>query len=308
VKLAQPQAGAFVVRALSALDVELAAAAPRVFEASDAEAIHDLRVALRRLRTLLRLARGVLGRFHADAVRAALGDIQRATGALRDAEVVDELFADLAIETEPFTLWRARRRATERARRRDVLAKLAAGDLDRARALLGALLTLPVNPSRDVDAAKLARRAVRSAEHGVVSHGTVDVSDVTALHELRIAYKRLRYAAEMLKDALPPELFALRERAVLMQKRLGEIHDVDVALDLVRRARSLAPTLQARVLAALRQERLRRVDKYLRALTPPAASHSEISPPSGEPRPDSAGRPVRAERSRSSSRDLSPRR
>jgi len=299
----QPRAGEFVVQALTALDADLAAAAPRVFEASDAEAIHDLRVALRRLRTLLRLARGVLGRFHSDAVRAALGDIQRATGALRDAEVVDELFAELAIDAEPFTSWRARRRTTERARRRDVLAKLASGDLDRARHLLGALLALPVNPSRDVDAAKLARRAVRSAEHGVVSHGTVDVSDVTALHELRIAYKRLRYAAEMLKDALPPELFALRERAVLMQKRLGEIHDVDVALDLARRARSLAPVLQTQVLSALREERLHRVDKYLRALSPSAASHSEKSPPSEEPRLHSADRPTRAERSRSSSRD-----
>jgi CHAD domain-containing protein len=302
-----PRAGEFVVRALTALDAELAAAAPRVFEASDAEAIHDLRVALRRLRTLLRLARGVFGRFHADAVRAALGDIQRATGALRDAEVVDELFAELAIDAEPFTSWRARRRATERARRREVLAKLAAGDLDRARRLLAALLTLPVKPSRDVDAAKLARRAVRSAEHGVVSHGTVDVADVTALHDLRIAYKRLRYATEMLKDALPPMLFALRERAVSMQKRLGEIHDVDVALEITRRARSLTPLLQKRVVAALQEERLRRVEKYLRALTPPVASRSEISPPSEARRPDSAGRPGRAERSRSSSRDPSPR-
>ncbi len=303
-----PRAGTFVVRALTALDVELAAAAPRVFEASDAEAIHDLRVALRRLRTLLRLVRGVLGRFHTDAVRAALGEIQRATGALRDAEVVDEILAGLAIDSQPFELWRARRHALERSRRRAVLAKLAAGDLERARDLLGALLTLPVNPSRDLDAAKLARRAVRSAEHGVVAHGTVDVADVTALHELRIAYKRLRYAVEMLREVLPPELVALRERAVLMQKRLGDIHDVDVAIELVQRARSLAISLQARVLAALRQERERRVDKYLRALTPPAASHSEKSPPSGEPRPDSAYRPRPEGRSRSSSRDLSPRR
>ena len=297
---AAPRAGEFLVRALTTLDAELAAAAPRVFEASDAEAIHDLRVALRRLRTVLRLARDVLGRFHADVVRAALGDIQRATGALRDAEVVDELFAELAIDVEPFTLWRARRRATERARRREVLAKLAAGDLDRARALLGALLVLPVKPSRDVDVTKLARRAVRSAEHGVVSHGTVEVSNVTALHELRIAYKRLRYATEMLKDALPPQLFALRERAVVMQKRLGEIHDVDVAIELVGRARSLAPALQSRVLAALRDERLGRVDKYLGALTPSAASGSEKSRPAQAPRLDSADLPRRAGRSRSS--------
>jgi CHAD domain-containing protein len=303
-----PRAGTFVVQALSALDAELAAAAPRVFEASDADSIHDLRVALRRLRTLLRLVRSVLGRFHTDAVRAALGDIQRATGALRDAEVVDEIFAEIAIDAEPFEHWRARRRAIERSRRRAVLATLAAGDLERARGLLGALLTLPVNPSRDLDAAKLARRAVRSAEHGVVAHGTVAVSDVTALHELRIAYKRLRYAVEMLKDVLPPELVALRERAVVMQKRLGEIHDVDVATELVHRARSLPFPLQARVLAALREERLRRVDKYLRALTPSAVSRSEKSRPSGELRPDSAYRPRPAVRSRSSSRGPSPRR
>src|SRR6202021_2852314 len=80
-----PTAGPFLVDKLPALDARLHAAA------DDGEAVHDVRVALRRTCTVLEVGRPVLGRFHAEEVRLALREVMQAPGALRDAEVLLEL-------------------------------------------------------------------------------------------------------------------------------------------------------------------------------------------------------------------------
>jgi CHAD domain-containing protein len=69
-QLPPPQrVGAFVKTQLDGFRERLAAATERVLSSSDGEAVHDLRVALRRTRTALQLGRDVLGRFRADVVR-----------------------------------------------------------------------------------------------------------------------------------------------------------------------------------------------------------------------------------------------
>jgi CHAD domain-containing protein len=83
------------------------------------------------------------------------------------------------------------------------------------------------------------------------------------LHDLRIAWKELRYACELLAEALPPDVTALAEPAAKMQKRLGEIHDADAALAAVARARSMEPLLRVRLQQALHLRRDRLVDKYV---------------------------------------------
>ncbi len=279
--IARKNAGPFLAAKLRDLDTQLAPTIPRVLASADEEAIHDMRVAMRRTRTLMKLARPVYGRFHADAVRAAFADVMRATGSLRDEEVLEELFANLGIDDVAFTEWRLRRRARERALRRAVLARMGAGELDHARALLAALITLPVRPARDGDVAKLARRWIEDARRGVEALRDVPTSDATRLHDLRIAYKQLRYTAELLAEALPADLAAMARPAAQFQKRLGEIHDADVAIVSIGRARSLAPETQARVRTALDSLRAKRVRKYLEPdVTPSEGSRSGKSRPS----------------------------
>jgi CHAD domain-containing protein len=247
------------------LDAELAGALPRVLASSDDEAIHDLRVAVRRLRTLLKLARPIFGRYHADAVRAAFTVIHRATGTLRDAEVLGETLDAIASDSPAVVAWKMRRSARERSLRRNVIARLRAGDLSRARKLLSALVTLPVVPKRD-----------RPAHDGV------------ALHDLRIAYKELRYSVELLSEALPADLVAMAEPASRFQKRLGEIHDADMALVSLRRARGLDPATRASLLAELEALRAKRVAKYVADMTPraeePEAATTSASIRSGRSR------------------------
>jgi CHAD domain-containing protein len=274
-------AGTLLVRKLRALDAELAAAIPRVLSAkgsqgapdaaADQEAIHDLRVAIRRLRTLLKLARPVFGRHHADAVRAAFTIVHRATGALRDEEVLDETLDGITTDSPAFVGWKLRRRARERSLRRGVLARLRAGDLTRARQLLKSLVTLPIDPKRDRPAGKLARRSVERARRNVEALRDVPTRDAVGLHELRIAYKELRYATELLAPALPSDLAAMAEPAARFQKRLGEIHDADMALATLNRARGLHGAVQAEVRAQLEALREKRVGKYVAEMAPQAS-------------------------------------
>jgi triphosphatase len=260
-------AGPYISKKLRECDEAIRAATPRVMTDADDEAIHDLRVAIRRLRTLLKMSRKLYGRWHADVVRKAFADVQRATGVLRDEEVLEETLAG-AGESPPFVKWLQQRRARERKLRRAVVLRLEHGDLDRARLLLKALLVFPVPPKRDIDLARFARRTVDRARRGVEAKRDVAVEDVAGLHELRIAYKELRYSIELLADALPIDQRAMLEPATVFQKRLGEIHDVDVAIEVIKKTKTLAQDARGEVLGALDALRDRRVKKYLRELDP----------------------------------------
>lgn len=268
----QPRARArtapFLAKRLRALDVELNAAVPRVAKGGDPEAIHDLRVAIRRMRTLLRLARPIYGRFLADSARHALTSVQHATGDLRDEEVLEETLRDLEVQDPSFLAWQNRRRARERRLRRAVVLRLRKGELTRARAMLRGLLAFPVKPARDKDLARFARKCVERARSGVEQRRDVDPDDVVGMHDLRIAYKELRYAAELLADALPIDLRVVAEPAAKFQKRLGEVHDVDVAIVTVGRARGLAPHVRTAALGLLSATRARKIAKYLAEMAP----------------------------------------
>jgi CHAD domain-containing protein len=268
---AGPPAGPYVVKKLRELDVELAASIPRVVESSDDEAIHDLRVAIRRLRTMLKMARPLFGRWHSDVVRKGFAEVMKATGDLRDEEVLEETLDGLSAHPA-FGLWLSARTARERKLRRAVVARIERGELDRARLMLKALLVFPFDPSRNMELSKFARRTVERARRVVEKGRDVPPEDMLGLHALRISYKELRYSIELLAEALPLDSRAMLEPAVVFQKRLGEIHDVDVAHDVLRAARALPPEARDEALASLAKVREKRIGKYLRELDPLGAA------------------------------------
>jgi CHAD domain-containing protein len=260
-------AGPFLVAKLRALETRLRDVAPRVLASGDdAEAVHDLRVALRRTRTVLEVGRPVLGRFHADEVRRALREVMRASGALRDDEVLLELIGSLGVSHPDVQAWLDSRRRRERRLRGALSRALRSGELDRGRGMLEALLAFRVDPRRDRRITKFARRAVERARREVDRRRGARPDDVAALHRLRIAYKRLRYTTETFADALPGDLSALAQPAARFQGRLGDLHDVDVAIGCVHRARILSGEARAELLAALTREREVRLAAYQREL------------------------------------------
>ncbi len=268
-----------VAAALRALSAGVRAEASRVVAASerrarraelpeDAEAIHDLRVALRRLRSLLRPSRRIYGK---EALRVIAGDLKRfsdATGALRDEEVLRETLS--ALDLPPKTraamdAWMRRRAPFERRLRARATLLFSTGG-----AALDAVLTaldeaIADERARDRAARAWAERAVADAEAGVLAIATASAAGTTSsgaeLHALRIRYKRLRYTAELAAVVLGAGATSIAEGAARMQKRLGEVHDLDEARRRIRRARSLDERDRVAALRALGRARDRAVTR-----------------------------------------------
>jgi CHAD domain-containing protein len=81
-----------------------------------------------------------------------------------------------------------------------------------------------------------ARRSVRVREDELRSFvpRALDPDEVEALHDMRIAAKRLRYLLEVMEPALGPGAGRGAKRAREVQDLLGELHDCDVMLPRVQ--------------------------------------------------------------------------
>ena len=72
------------------------------------------------------------------------------------------------------------------------------------------------------------------------------VRQVVALHDMRIAAKRLRYVLELAEPCYGKASAARAKRARALQDLLGDIHDCDVLLPLAAEEPRLAEAIRAR--------------------------------------------------------------
>jgi CHAD domain-containing protein len=262
---AETRAGLYVARLLVYLADATERAANRVADDNDPDAVHDFRVAMRKTRTLLKAARGLFGRSLVDAVRDGFTDVHRATNDLRDEEVFLQTLEELGLHGDEFERFLLARRARKEELHRGVVALVRGPKLKRAFEALRALAQTRAPRARDRNALALARKIETRAQDDVEDQRSADPYDATALHQLRIAWKNLRYVCELLGEALPPAARNLAEPASELQKRLGNLHDIDAALAAVDDA-TLKPKAFAReVTGALEKTRKKRLKKFLRA-------------------------------------------
>lgn len=210
---------------------------------ADDGGVHGLRVALRRLSAALATWRPLVEREITDPLRDELRWAAHELGGSRDAEVADALVSTL-LDAEPDDLvlgpvrrrveddLAARRRETRR-HTRTVLESDRYVDLVRR---LSELVAAPPwtdvadRPAREVLPRlirkdwKRLRRSMRAveADHGGAGHAE-------ALHAVRKAAKRLRYAAETLQPVDAPAARRLSRRAKKVQSLLGRHRDTVVA-------------------------------------------------------------------------------
>lgn len=98
-----------------------------------------------------------------------------------------------------------------------------------------------------------ARRivAVRTDEFFDFAPFLNDPANVRQLHDMRIAAKRLRYALELFTDALDPDTAACIDLIKEFQEIVGDIHDHDVHVDILRAHLEAISAERARTLAGL---------------------------------------------------------
>lgn len=209
-------------------------------DADDVEALHDARVAARRMRAALQLLRAAYPDEEVRPLSAGLRALTAALGGVRDLDVqIGWLERDATAHGEdaaalPVLVRLRQERATARA------ALLAWLDGAEHRALLDALTAFLDAPAAerpgqrrlcDTVPALLWRLYGRMRGRGA----TIAAADDTALHELRKDVRRLRYALEFFRELLGDEAGDLVRQTVAMQDALGALHDTVVLAETLQR-------------------------------------------------------------------------
>jgi CHAD domain-containing protein len=216
------------------------------FASSDdpVRAVHDLRVASRRLRAFGIVFADALGAKAHARLEKRLKRVAKAAGAVRDWDVQVELLdarargaftelerACLEHLLEGFELERERvaRKAEKRLRKVDLDALSSAV----ASAAREATQYLASGAAERHYAAKVLNALVESAAERVPPADGAEHSE--QLHWLRISVKELRYALELFEPLLGSRYALLYERATAAQELLGAHHDLSVLGELVAR-------------------------------------------------------------------------
>jgi CHAD domain-containing protein len=230
----------------------------RLADPDDGEALHDFRVALRRLRTLLRSFQGALGPAVPKKLQRRLRDLARATSTGRDAEVqlawIRAHRGELGPRLRAGLRWLVARLEDRRARAYSVLRGEEAEQfrqLERRlrRPLSAALLSAPPGgPAFAAAAARWIRELAAALDRELAAAHRA--SDGETIHAARVAAKRLRYVIEPLGGDLP-QAATVVEPLKRLQDLLGELHDVTVLIGELGEAVAEAAAEKARRLHVL---------------------------------------------------------
>lgn len=192
--------------------------------------IHQIRVACRRLRSLLRTFKPFLDEEAAVDYRRRLGRVAELGGEVRELDVIAVL---PELQQEPFVraLVRARHVAVQKLRRR-LAGERVAGQVQSVRAgrtsrELGLRQGLPESA-----VLRRVRRNWRRADELLARRSR----DPQALHALRIRLKNCRYTLELVADLSPRNATTLRHRLREAQLLLGDQRDVAAAFQWLDRS------------------------------------------------------------------------
>jgi CHAD domain-containing protein len=221
-------------------------------DCSDPKGVHAMRVASRRLRSAVQDFKPYLRRRKLAAAVGELKRIARALGAVRDMDVaimaLEELEAEAPAANKEGVAALALERRAERETAHAALVKaIEAEKLEDLRAEFADALERALKPGRG--GAKKKRHAA-SLSFGEVAPEVVRARleelrelsaclyqpfAVDALHRMRIAAKRLRYAMQLFATCLNEALAEHAAEVAELQTSLGKLHDCDVWLEVLGR-------------------------------------------------------------------------
>jgi CHAD domain-containing protein len=209
---------------------------PRILLDGDAEIIHDLRVASRRLQQALQTLPAPRHPKKLKRWRRELRRVRRALGPCRDADVIHGLVQAKAAQAHGATVQRAWHTfAQDLERRRGELLEparraVAASDLFAFIAAIQALLATVDDKCDPLEALSESVAAAMAEWHKALAAAHRE-GGAAEFHGLRIAGKRLRYRAELLADLGHAGLKSLVAALRQLQTALGDWHDRVVLLD-----------------------------------------------------------------------------
>jgi CHAD domain-containing protein len=229
---------------------------------TDAERLHELRVSLRRMRTLLWAYRPMLNDEFDTQQRAILKFLANAAGHTRDWDILIGLIEADSDQALLDTFKRHRDEASEKSRQTLTQAKLkktlhdAVSEANRELNTSSARTPLTKFARKRVSVAqKQLKKRMRAASK---KHG----SDYASYHEVRKAGKKVRYLIEFFEPLLDKRRRKGLKQLKRLQKRLGMLNDVVASRDLLKTHRASLPDASSadKALKGLKRKQKRRMN------------------------------------------------
>lgn len=214
---------------------------PVVRDGHDPEGVHDMRVAIRTLRAVLRVFEDapVFDQHELRSVRRRLRGLARALGRVRDGDVLlhhlEAYITANPASAEGLSVVReqlADQRATDRTSLLHELDRTRTRKTLKRLKRLAADTTAPAHGGHLVLVRHFLGSAIWRRYEAVLAYERVMPGAPTpVLHQLRIACKRLRYTVELLEDALPDDTAPVVSTLRQIQDHLGALQDQVHALE-----------------------------------------------------------------------------
>jgi CHAD domain-containing protein len=218
----------------------------------DIEELHDMRVAVRRMRAALRVCGPYLDTTPYKAFRKTLRRTGRTLGAVRDLDVfrekaqryLDALPDERRSELDPLlAAWQVKYDAARQAMlalldgkaylqfKKEFARFLETPGAGAPQATTANAEPLPHRVREAVPLLAVAGYAAVRAYEGRVEEAD---TPLPRLHRLRIAAKRLRYILEFFREILPAQAESLIDRIKELQEHLGNLQDAVVTCGILR--------------------------------------------------------------------------
>lgn len=212
-------------------------------QAGDMRSVHQARVATRRLREALPVLRASIDSQALGRAERQVRKMTRALGPVRELDValahLDDLGARNLVSSRALARLRAAMSQERQSRRREMLAAITPGKMQRLQQRLQDVRAAPPAPNSPaaLEEARMqvARRARRLAS-AVERAGGLYLPD--RLHLVRIASKKLRYALEIERELKRSRGTARVSQLKRLQDLLGRMHDFEILIDRTRQVQA----------------------------------------------------------------------
>ncbi len=194
------------------------------------EAVHDLRVASRRLLAFFDLLRSVLLHKRIQKIRRALKDQLDDLDDLRDTQVLLADASESLPELPELEFFKVHLQAEEKKSLKHARKSIKSRDYDKLKARVGKIREMTENLPGELLADQLLVAGDDIYARMMSAHSAVSAENIPGIHKLRIAFKRFRYVVEVIHPLVPNFPPENLERMHEYQSKMGDIQDMDTAL------------------------------------------------------------------------------
>jgi CHAD domain-containing protein len=213
----------------------------------DTEFLHDYRVSLRKVRSVLSLFKGVFSPEETCRLKEDFASLMQKTNSLRDLDVYllnrNQYFNLVPADSHQglevlFDYFAGERKEEHKSVARGLRSTSYRREIDRLEKLFAEGANLPGGPRGEEHSLTFARESIlkRYAKVCKIARGIDDTTEDTVIHQLRINCKKLRYLMEFFAPLIAEnELKSMIKALKVLQDNLGNFNDYSVQQIFLRR-------------------------------------------------------------------------